>query len=75
MEFLPVMQVLMLSRIRKDLLSLSLGFLSSNCCRRSSRGHDHSSTLNLDLGNQRLLNPCPVLGMFILPTIPAVGAV
>lgn len=59
-----VMQVLMLSPTRKDLLSLSLPFLFANSGRRSSRGYDHSLTFNLDLGNQRTPTPCAALGMF-----------
>ena len=43
--------------------------------RRSSRGHDFPLTPELDLDNQRLLSPSPVLGMYILPTITTVGAV
>lgn len=42
---------------------------------RLSRGRDHWLTLKLDSDNWRLLTPSPVLGMDILPSIPAVGAV
>lgn len=43
---------------------------------RSLREHDHGwSTQELDLGNQRILPHSPVLGMYILPTMPALGAI
>ena len=45
------------------------------CWKRSSRGHDCWLTHKLDLGNQRLLTPSPVLEMDVPPTVPIVGAV
>ena len=50
-------------------------FCSLLCQRRSLRGCDHQLTRKLDPGNQRLLIPSPVLGMYVLPTIPTLGAV
>ena len=36
---------------------------------------DHQLTHKLDLSNQRLLTPFLFLGMYILPTVPTVGAI
>ena len=44
------------------------------CWGKSFRGCDCPLTQNLNLGNQRLLNPVPVLGMcslFVLPMLEA----
>lgn len=45
------------------------------CWRRSWRGRDQRVTRGLDLANGRLLNLSSVLGMFVLPAVPAVGAI
>ena len=42
--------------------------------RRSLRGGDCQLTHRLDLGNRKLLTPCPVLGMYILPIVLTLGA-
>lgn len=39
------------------------------------RGHDCQLTCKLDLGNWKLLTPSPILGLYILPTVPKVGAI
>ena len=52
-----------------------LGRIQDICWRKSSRGHDHQLPHKLHPGNRRLLTPSPGLGMYILPTIPTVGAV
>ena len=38
------------------------------------RGYDQQLTLELDLDNQRLLTPTPVLGMYVPPTVPIARA-
>lgn len=45
------------------------------CWRRQSRGHHIKSTHELGLGNQRLLTPFPVLGMYSLLAFPMLVAV
>ena len=45
------------------------------CWRRLWRSHNNWLTREVDLGNQRPLSPSPVLGRYILPTLPTVGAV
>ena len=40
----------------------------------SLRGHVCHLIHELDLVNLRLLTPCPVLGMYVLPSGPTVGA-
>ena len=45
------------------------------CWRRSLRGCDLRLTGELDVGNQKLLAPSPVLGIPTLPTIPTVEAI
>lgn len=39
------------------------------------RGCDYGLTLELDLGDERFLASSPVFGMYILLTIPTLGAV
>ena len=39
------------------------------------RGRDHWMACELDLGSHRLLSPSPVLGMYLLPAAPTLGAV
>ena len=41
---------------------------------RSLRGTDHWFTHKLDPGSWMLLTPSLVLGMYVLPTVPTVGA-
>ena len=43
--------------------------------RRSLRGSDRWLTLQLNIGYWRLLTPCPVLGIYVLPTIPTATAI
>lgn len=45
------------------------------CWRKSSRAYNHWLTLRLDLGNLRVLNHSPVLGMYALPTLPLVRVI
>ena len=45
---------------------ISVGYFY--CWRKSSRGGDHWLTLELDLGNQMLLIPSPVLEIYVVPT-------
>lgn len=54
---------------------VSLSFNILEYWRRSSRGCDYWLTLQLDLGNWKLLTTFPVPEMYVLPAIPILGAV
>ena len=41
--------------------------------RGSLRGRDYQLTCELDPSNWKLLIPSPVLGMYVLPTLPMAG--
>lgn len=44
-------------------------------CTSVGEGHQEDVTCELSLGNWRLLSPSLLLRMYILPTVPIVGAI